>query len=125
MGLQRETPRQIFVANVADGEEALDYLYRRNKYRDAPRPKVVFLDLNLPKIDGRDVLRTVKEDAELATIPVVVLSTSESKADIDSSYRHGANSYIVKPRELSETLNTISLCRAYWLEAVRLIPFPA
>jgi CheY-like chemotaxis protein len=120
MGLQRETTRQLCVANVGDGEEALDYLYRRNKYKDAPRPKLVFLDLNLPKIDGRDVLKVVKQDADLATIPVVVLSTSESTADIDSSYRYGANSYIVKPRELTETLNTISLCRAYWLGVVRL-----
>jgi CheY-like chemotaxis protein len=120
LGLQREAKHEIFVANVADGEEALDFLYRRNKYSDAPRPKVVFLDLNLPKVDGRDVLKTVKQDAELATIPIVILSTSESRMDIDCSYRHGANSYIVKPRELTQTLNTISLCRTYWLDAVRL-----
>ena len=120
LGLERESSREVFVVNVVDGQEALDYLYRRNKYKNAPRPKVVFLDLNLPKIDGRDVLKTVKQDIELSTIPVVILSTSESSTDIDCSYRHGANSYIVKPRELVETLNTISRCRAYWLDTVRL-----
>ncbi len=120
MGLQRETEHQVAVANVVDGEEALDFMYRRNKHKDAPRPKVVFLDLNLPKIDGREVLKTLKQDAELSAIPVVILSTSESTVDIDSSYRHGANSYIVKPRDLGQTLNTISLCRTYWLETVRL-----
>ncbi len=120
LGLQRESTREVFVVNVGDGQEALDFLYRRDKYKDAPRPKVVFLDLNLPKIDGRDVLKTVKQDSQLSTIPVVILSTSESSIDIDCSYRHGANSYIVKPRELAETLNTISRCRTYWLETVRL-----
>ena len=120
MALQRETKREVTVANVIDGEEALDFLFRRNKHKNAPRPKVIFLDLNLPKIDGREVLKAVKQDAELAAIPIVILSTSESSTDIESSYRHGANSYIVKPRDLGQTLNTISLCRTYWLETVRL-----
>jgi len=120
LGLQRETTRKILIENVVDGQEALDFLYRRDKYKDAPRPKMVFLDLNLPKVDGRDVLKVVKQDPELAAIPIVVLSTSESTIDIDSSYRYGANSYVVKPRELAETLAAISCCRVYWLETVRL-----
>ncbi|MBV9266549.1 MAG: response regulator [Acidobacteriaceae bacterium] len=120
LGLQSEASREVSVVNVGDGQEALDYLYRRDKYKEAPRPKVVFLDLNLPKIDGREVLKAVKQDRNLSTIPVVILSTSESSTDIDSSYRHGANSYIVKPRELADTLSTISRCRTYWLDTVRL-----
>jgi CheY-like chemotaxis protein len=120
MTLTSEPKTGISVAQVGDGQEALDFLYRRNKHAHAPRPDLVFLDLNLPKIDGREVLRTLKADADLSAIPVVVLSTSESPSDVEASYRAGANSYIVKPRDLNDTLEKIALCRSYWLDVVRL-----
>lgn len=120
MGLESEGKNDLSVRKVEDGEEALDFLYNRKQHAAAPRPALVFLDLNLPKVDGRDVLRMLKQDTQLSPIPVIVLSTSDSKADIETSYMYGANSYIVKPKNLEETLRTIALCKSYWLELVRL-----
>lgn len=85
---------------VRDGEQALDYLHRRGSYSDpaqSPRPDMVLLDLKLPKIDGIEVLRQIKEDPSLREIPVVVLTSSTDQRDVQSAYRHHANSYIAKP----------------------------
>lgn len=120
LGLGKDRRDSISIRKVADGEEALNFLYNREQHIDAPRPGIVLLDLNLPKIDGREVLRTIKGDPELSRIPVVILSTSESPQDVAASYQDGANSYIVKPKDLDDTLRIISLCRTYWLEVVRL-----
>ncbi|HEX4808808.1 MAG TPA: response regulator [Bryobacteraceae bacterium] len=120
LGLGKDRPESISIRKVADGEEALNFLYNREQHIDAPRPAVVLLDLNLPKVDGRDVLRAIKGDPDLSRIPVVIFSTSESPHDVAASYQYGANSYIVKPKDLDDTLRIISLCRTYWLEVVRL-----
>ena len=91
------------VFRCQDGEEALDYLYQRGRYADpeqAPRPGLILLDLNLPGTDGREVLAQVKSDAQLRTIPVIVLTTSADERDIEGCYRAGANSYIQKPVSL-------------------------
>ena len=85
-----------------DGEEALNFLYREEEYTDesiSPRPSLIVLDLNLPGIDGREVLATIKQDRDLKTIPVIVFSTSSNPKDIDACYRQGVSGYIIKPMD--------------------------
>jgi CheY-like chemotaxis protein len=91
-------PRDIRV--VGDGQEALDYLYRSGAYAGAPRPDLILLDLNMPRLDGRQALEAIKADADLRVIPIVVLTTSAAEADISSSYDRHANAYVTKPLEL-------------------------
>ena len=85
-----------------DGEEALQFLRRQGRYRESPRPDLVLLDLNMPRMDGRQVLAAVKGDVELRQIPVVVLTTSRAPADIRSSYDLHANAYVTKPMSLDD-----------------------
>ncbi|MBU2573477.1 MAG: response regulator [Elusimicrobia bacterium] len=88
------------IAHVKDGQAALDYLFRKGEYSNpetSPRPAIILLDLRLPKVDGLEVLRLIKEDAELIKIPALVLTTSAAESDVDIAYAHGAVSYLVKP----------------------------
>ena len=88
------------VIRLSDGQEALDYLFRQGEYENpetSPRPHVIFLDLRLPKVDGLEVLKRLKESQELRELPVVVLTTSEGERDVIKAYVNHANSYIVKP----------------------------
>ena len=87
---------------VHDGQECLDFLRRKGPFRDAPRPDLVLLDLNMPRVDGRQVLAAVKVDEELRKIPIIVLTTSRAPADITSSYDLHANAYVTKPMSLDE-----------------------
>jgi chemotaxis family two-component system response regulator Rcp1 len=105
---------------VEDGEEALAYLHRRFPYTDAPKPDLIFLDLNLPKKDGREVLHEIKQDEELRRIPVIVLTTSEAEKDISRVYELHANCYIKKPTDLDEYMEVIRACEDFWLHVVRL-----
>lgn len=98
-------PRAIFVVN--DGEGAVAFLRRIPPYTDAPRPDVVLLDLNMPRMDGRQVLAVIKTDEQLRTIPVVVLTTSQAPADISSSYALHANAYVTKPMNLDELTSVV------------------
>ena len=91
---------EIHVAH--DGQEALDFLRRQGRFGDAPRPDLVLLDLNMPRMDGRQVLAAVKVDQELRKIPIVVLTTSRAPADIASSYDLHANAYVTKPMSLDD-----------------------
>lgn len=105
------------IAVAGDGQQALDYLYRKGMHAaDSSHflPDLILLDLNMPKVDGRDVLKAVKEDAELRTIPVVVLTTSTHDRDIAESYRSGTNSYIVKPVMFDELRKVIRDITGYW-----------
>jgi CheY-like chemotaxis protein len=99
-----------------DGEEALDYLYRRGKYikRSSDHPAVILLDLKLPKIDGLEVLRQVKSDDNLKMIPVVVLTSSREEKDLVSSYKLGVNAYVVKPVDFHEFVNAIKELGVFW-----------
>jgi CheY-like chemotaxis protein len=99
-----------------DGEEALDYLYRRGKYstRSSEHPAVILLDLKLPKIDGLEVLRQVKTDNSLKIIPVVVLTSSNEEKDLVSSYKLGVNAYVVKPVDFHEFVNAIKELGVFW-----------
>ncbi|HVG45934.1 MAG TPA: response regulator [Longimicrobium sp.] len=124
--LTRESLEEAKVRNrlhvVPDGVEALAFLRREGAYRDAPRPDLVLLDLNLPRMDGREVLAEVKADPVLRTIPMVVLTTSEAERDIVAAYQLHANAYIVKPVDLEQFLGVIRSIEGFWLAVVRLPP---
>ncbi|MBU0571421.1 MAG: response regulator [Candidatus Omnitrophica bacterium] len=103
---------------VKDGQEALDFLYHQGGYSDllkAPRPGLILLDLNLPKISGEDVLKKIKADDNLKTIPVVVLTTSSQERDIARSYANGVNSLITKPIKFEEFVKVVKEIKLYWL----------
>ena len=102
---------------VQDGEEALDYLLRRGKYKDRPdeNPVVILLDLKMPKLDGLDVLKKIKEHEKLKNIPVVILTSSKLEEDIIRSYNLGANGYVVKPVDFIEFVEAIKKIGAYWV----------
>ena len=107
----------VDVAWTRDGADALDYLRQRGRYRDAGaarRPDLILLDINLPKVCGSDVLRAVKADARLRTIPIVVLTTSADDGDVRDSYGHGANSFITKPVRFTELATTVRNLTLYW-----------
>jgi len=105
---------------VEDGEAALAFLRREGAYADAPRPDLIFLDLNLPKMDGREFLTEVKADPALNHIPVVVLTSSEADEDVLRAYKLQASCYVKKPVQFEEFLKTISLIDEFWLSVVRL-----
>ncbi len=104
-----------------DGADALDYIFQRDKYSDptsAPRPNVILLDLNLPKVDGREVLKAIKSNDDLRHIPIIVLTTSIDEKDVKYCYQMGANSYIQKPVSLDRFLEAIRRLKDYWFEIV-------
>jgi CheY-like chemotaxis protein len=107
---------------VANGEELLDYLFRRGPYEgsDAPRPGLILLDLNMPRKDGREVLREIKQHPDLRRIPVVVLTTSRADTDIHSTYELGANSFIAKPVQFEGLVNLMRVLGQYWFGTVEL-----
>jgi two-component system, chemotaxis family, response regulator Rcp1 len=105
---------------VTDGEAALDFLYRRGPFTDAPRPDMVLLDLNLPKKDGREVLAVIKSDSDLKRIPVVVLTTSKEEEDVHRAYNLAANCYVTKPVEFEEFMKVIRAIEDFWLTIVAL-----
>lgn len=103
-----------------DGEEAMDFLNRQGKFVNAPRPDIILLDLNLPKKDGREVLKEIKEDERFRMIPVVVLTTSKAEKDILKSYDLHANSFITKPVDFEQFIKVIRSIGDFWLEVVKL-----
>jgi CheY-like chemotaxis protein len=104
------------VVVVRDGEEALDYLYKRNRYADRPggNPALVLLDLKMPKVDGIEVLRHVKSDPALRSIPVVVLTSSREERDLVRTYDLGVNAYVVKPVDFHEFIDAVKLLGGFW-----------
>jgi CheY-like chemotaxis protein len=109
---------------VENGEELMDYLRHQGKYTGPgfPRPGLILLDLNMPRKDGRTVLKEIKSDPELRTIPVVVLTTSHADEDIYRSYDLGVNSYIVKPVTFEALVDILQTLEKYWFEIVELPP---
>jgi CheY-like chemotaxis protein len=112
---------------VENGTELLEYLRRQGEFAppaDAPRPGLILLDLNMPKMDGRTVLKELKKDPELRSIPVVVLTTSKDDEDVYRSYDLGVNSYIVKPVTFEALVDILQTLEKYWFEIVELPPAP-
>jgi CheY-like chemotaxis protein len=106
------------IAHFSDGQSALDYLFRRGEYQDpksAPRPNIILLDLRLPRVDGLEVLRIIKENDELKSIPVVILTTSEAEKDVARAYDNYVNSYLVKPVGFEEFSKLMKDLGYYWL----------
>ncbi|HUZ48382.1 MAG TPA: response regulator [Candidatus Dormibacteraeota bacterium] len=108
------------LAVVSDGVQAMAYLRREGRFADAARPDLVLLDLNLPKMDGREVLKRMKTDPGLMTIPVVILTTSQADVDVLAAYEYHANCYIQKPVDLTRFLAVIAAIETFWLTVVKL-----
>ncbi len=124
--LTREALKEGKVLNtlsvVADGVEALAFLRREERYATAARPDLILLDLNLPRMDGRELLAVIKADAELRRIPVVILTTSAAEQDILKSYNLHANCYITKPVDLEQFIAVVRSVEDFWFTIVRLPP---
>jgi len=124
--LAREGLRACKIRNtlhvVADGLEALAFLHRTGAYASRPRPDIILLDLNLPKRDGRDLLREIKQDKDLKRIPVVVLTTSAAEEDILRSYTLHANCYVTKPLGIDQFLQVVRAIENFWFTIVKLPP---
>ena len=105
---------------VEDGEEAMEFLRRQGKHCDAPEPDLILLDLNLPKMDGRELLAEIKEDSQLRHIPVIVLTTSDARQDIWGAYKLHANCYLTKPLEMEDFLQKVRSVEDFWLTVVKL-----
>ena len=116
----REAGENVRLSAVVDGEQALAFLRREGAYAEAPRPKLVLLDLNLPRKDGREVLDELKADPTLARIPVIVLTTSAAESDILHSYDLQANCFITKPLDLDEYFTVVRSIEDFWLTTARL-----
>jgi chemotaxis family two-component system response regulator Rcp1 len=108
------------LSHVEDGVDAMDFLRRRGKYTDAARPDLIMLDLNLPRMDGRDVLAEIKNDPDLKIIPIIVLTTSRSDKDILKSYELNANCYITKPVDFDHFIEVVKSIENFWLTVVTL-----
>jgi chemotaxis family two-component system response regulator Rcp1 len=107
---------------VRDGVEAMAFLFREPPYEDAPRPDIILLDLNLPRMDGRGVLEEIKKDGDLRRIPVVILTTSEADEDIIRTYDLHANCYITKPVDLNRFVTIVKTIESFWFQIVKLPP---
>ncbi len=103
---------------VTDGEEAMDSLYRRGKYKNATHPDLILLDLNLPKKDGREILAEIKKDTALKRIPIVILTTSSAEEDILRAYDLHANCYITKPVDFDQFMKVVQSIENFWLTIV-------
>jgi len=105
---------------VKDGVEAMEFLNRRGKYADAPRPDIILLDLNLPKKDGREVLQEIKSAEPLKRIPVVILTTSKAEEDVLRTYNLHANCYVTKPVDLDQFVTIVQSIEQFWFTVVKL-----
>jgi len=102
---------------VSDGQEALDFMYHRGKYADektSPRPGLILLDIRLPKVDGLEVLKQLKDDPQFKSIPIIMLTTSDRDEEIAESYADGANSYVVKPMDFEDFMKKVRELKLYW-----------
>jgi len=108
--------------HVADGQEGLEFLRRQGNYADAPRPDLILLDLNMPRMNGREFLAITKADDQFKSIPVVVLTTSEVHRDVEAAYQLGVAGYITKPVDFIQFASAINQLGNYWFTLVRLPP---
>ena len=124
--LTREAFEEGHISNelhvVRDGEKALDFLYQRGEYEDAPRPHLVLLDLNLPRVGGLEVLEDIRADPDLNKIPVIVLTSSDAEEDIVKSYELQSNAYLTKPIDPDDFVALVRTFENFWFELVKLPP---
>jgi two-component system, chemotaxis family, response regulator Rcp1 len=104
---------------VEDGREALDYVFKLGKYSDVNTPDLIILDLNLPKIDGKEVLRQIRENEDTTDIPIIILTSSKSEEDIVKTYQLHANSYVTKPLDFEQFIGVVQKLNNFWLEVVK------
>jgi len=116
----RETNESIRLHVAVDGVEAMDFLKKRGLFVGSPRPDFILLDLNIPKMDGREVLAQIKKDNDLKTIPTIILTTSDSEADIKKSYELQANCYLNKPVQLEDFESVVKSINDFWTTKVKL-----
>lgn len=116
----KETKIQNNIQVAMDGEAALKLLFNLDSLNTAPRPDLILLDLNLPKIDGRELLSEIKDSDDLKSIPVVILTTSTAEEDIIETYKNHANSYITKPVDLDHFIRVVESIKDFWLSIVKL-----
>lgn len=105
---------------IEDGESALNYLNKRAPYTDVERPDIVLLDLNLPKVSGRDILKSLKQDDSLKDIPVIILSSSKDAFDIKEAYQLHANCFVSKPVSLDSFIQVVQSIESFWIDIVKL-----
>lgn len=124
--LTMEALKEVKIRNsvhvAKDGVEGIEFLHREGKFADAPRPDIIFLDLNLPRKDGREVLAEIKDDPELRRIPVVILTTSTAEQDVLKTYNLHANCYITKPVDLDQFISVVQSIENFWFSIVKLAP---
>lgn len=107
---------------ASDGEDALKFLKREGRYKDSPRPDLILLDLNLPRMNGKEVLEEIKRDPDLKRIPVVVLTTSDNEQDVRRAYDLHVNAYVRKPVDLDQFIKIVEAVEDFWLSVVKLPP---
>ncbi|OKH88646.1 chemotaxis protein CheY [Thalassospira sp. TSL5-1] len=112
----KEFSRPVNLHHVKDGITALQFLQQDGQYRNAPRPKLILLDLNMPRKDGREMLREIRNDPTSASIPVIVLTTSAAERDVDLCYAAGANCYLRKPVDVLEFIDLMKMIETFWLD---------
>ncbi len=115
---EAEIPNNIQI--VTNGLDAIEYLNQENKFKDATRPDIILLDLNIPKKDGREILAEIKKDPRFKCIPIIILTTSKSELDIKKTYENYANAYITKPIDLNNFIRVVKSIEKYWLNTVKL-----
>lgn len=118
----RDVNKSVHLHVVTDGVEAMTFLQHAGAHAQAPRPDLILLDLNLPRMDGREVLAHIKEDESLKAIPTIILTTSDAQADIARSYQLQANCYLTKPVQLEDFENLVKSIDDFWLKKVKLPP---
>lgn len=120
LSLTADESLQINLNAVEDGEEGLQFLRKMGNYKDVPKPDLILLDLNMPRMGGHEVLEEIKKDEQLKSIPVIILTTSNASFDVEKSYRLGANSYITKAKDFSEFLKMAKTIKDFWLRVATL-----
>jgi len=118
--IKENNKKRIDIIFVNNGEELLDYLFSRGIYKNSPRPHIILLDLKMPKKGGIETLQEIKREENFKNIPIIALSSSSSEKDINRSYKHGANSYIVKPNHFSEMVKAMDDLDNFWFETAEL-----
>ena len=114
--LNRIEDLTLKIINITSGEKALEFMYKKGEYKSSPTPNLILLDINLPLIDGKEILKTLKNDKKYKVIPIIMFSTSDYSSDIEESYRLHANSYITKTFDIKELFRKISHIGEYWLK---------